>query len=285
MLVERGAFHSGIFGLAPGESVERELSWSTRSIPAGLSDDGRMLLINERKSDLSPAGGAFYLRKTDGSPAVKLGEGTANGLSADGKWVLARSSDSEKNLQLVPTGIGTPVTIEEPGFETVQAARLFPDGKRLLILGAEPGRKPRLYVQELPSGKPRPITERWFGSSRISPTGDWIVARGDSADDLFLVPTDGGEPRIIPGTKDLIPLRWTADGKFLFAGVIGSFPMRVVRVEVATGKRERWKDLAPSERMGVSGINQVFLTPDGKSYVYSYNRMAISDLYVVEGVK
>jgi hypothetical protein len=284
VLVERGAGHAGIFGLAPGETVERELSWSNLSIPAGLSDDGRTLLINERKGAPWGPAVAFYLRKTDGSPAVKLGEGSAIGLSADGKWVLKRSSDSEKNLLLVPTGIGTPVTIEEPGFETVEAATLFPDGKRILILGAEPGRKPRLYVQELPSGKPRPITERGgFGISRISPTGDWIVARGDSVEDLSLVPTAGGEPRTIPGTKDLTPIRWTADGRFLFASVIGSFPARVVRVEVATGKRELWKDLAPSDPS--LDIGHVFLTPDGKSYAYVYTRITTSDLYVVEGLK
>ena len=89
----------------------------------------------------------------------------------------------------------------------------------------------------------------------------------------------------ILGTRDLHPIGWTADGRFLFAQVIGSFPARVVRVEVATGKRERWKDLAPSERMGVDSSSQVFLTPDGKSYVYMYTRMAISDLFVVEGLK
>jgi hypothetical protein len=285
VLVERGVAHSGILGLAPGETLERELTWFGGSVPAGLSADGRTLLFNEW-GGLPPWGPAlaFYLRKTDGSPAVRLGEGTAIALSADGKWVLARSSDSEKNLRLVPTGIGTPVTIEEPGFERVENAALFPDGKRLLILGAEPGGKSRLYVRELPSGKPRPITERVFGvaGEAISPAGDWIVARGDQGDDLYLVPTAGGEPRTIPGTEDLTPRRWTADGRFLFAQVRGSRPARVVRVEVATGKRERWKDLAPSERTGVFSF---FLTPDGKSYVYGYQRITTSDLYAVEGLK
>jgi hypothetical protein len=271
----------GILGLAPGEAGERELTWFGMSSPQGLSDDGRTLLIQE---DLGLP--TYYLRKTDGSPAVKLGEGRAIDLSADGRWVLAQSPDSEKNLVLVPTGTGTPVTIEEPGFETVGAAALFPDGKRMLIRGAEPGRKPRLYVQELPSGKPRPITERgfYFPGRGMSPAGDWFAVRGDIAEDLSLVPTAGGEPRTIPGTKDLGPVGWTPDGRFLFASVIGSFPARVVRVEVATGKREPWKDLAPSDQ-SITGIGNVFLTPDGKSYVYGYRRVQVSDLFVVEGLK
>ncbi len=99
------------------------------------------------------------------------------------------------------------------------------------------------------------------------------------------MPTGGGEPRAIPETKDLRPIRWTSDGKFLFAKVANSVPARVVRVEVATGKRESWKDLAPSDPTRLMGINSVFMTPDGKSYVYGYQRAQISDLYVVEGLK
>ena len=286
VLVERSVSFSGILGLAPGEAGERELSWFGSSFPIGLSADGRTFLSNE-SSEVGGPIDAYYLRKTDGSPAVKLGEGIAIALSEDGKWVLASSSGSAKNMLLVPTGTGTPVTIEEPDLEGVLAATLFPDGKRLLLLGVEPGHKPRLYVQEIPSGKPRPITERlfWIAPQAISPAGDWIVARRDSAEGLFLVPTGGGEPRAIPGTKDLRPIRWAPDGKFLFAKVLGSVPARVVRVEIATGKRESWKDLAPPDRTRLMGINNVFLTPDGKSYVYGYQRAQISDLFVVEGLK
>ena len=286
VLVERFVGYWGIIGLAPGETVERELSWFGESIPKGLSDDGRTLLLDGSGGATGHAGD-FYLRKTDGSPAVRLGEGSAIELSADGKWVLTRAPDSEKDLVLVPAGTGAPVALEELGFERVEAATLFPDGKRILLAAAEPGRKPRLYVQELPSGKARPITERTFGitGKPISPAGDWIVARGDSADDLFLVPTDGGEPRTIPGTKDLTPIRWTPNGRFLFARVQQGVPARVVRVEVATGKRERWTDLALSGPSGSPAINRVYLTPDGTSYVYGYTRAQTSDLYVVEGLK
>ena len=49
----------------------------------------------------------FYLRGTDGSPAVKLGEGDAQDLSPDGKWVLVRQADATK-LALVPAGTGVP---------------------------------------------------------------------------------------------------------------------------------------------------------------------------------
>ncbi|HEX6906463.1 MAG TPA: hypothetical protein VF154_07655 [Terriglobales bacterium] len=47
-----------------------------------------------------------YVRKTDGSPAVLLGEGAAVALSPDGKWVVAQSPGSPAQLRLLPTGVG-----------------------------------------------------------------------------------------------------------------------------------------------------------------------------------
>ncbi|MGH9363944.1 MAG: protein kinase domain-containing protein, partial [Thermoanaerobaculia bacterium] len=97
VLVERYGSQPGILGLAPGEVKERSLSWFDGSSPAGLSDDGTTMLINEF-GEATGRTGAYYLRKTDGSPAVRLGEGSANELSPDGKWVLTRAPASESNL-------------------------------------------------------------------------------------------------------------------------------------------------------------------------------------------
>ncbi len=286
ILAERYGSQPGIFGLAPGQTRERDLSWFDGSHPVGLSDDGLALLINE-SGDAAGRTGAYYLRKTDGSPAVKLGQGEALGLSADGKWVLARHSDSRTNLVLQPTGTGTPIAVDESSFESVGDATLFPDGKRLLLAAAEPGKKRRLYVQELPSGKPRPITDRafGFGNRSLSPDGRWIAAYGDWSEDMLLLPVEGGNPRTVPESKDLDLIRWTADGKAYFAVLLGSIPARVFRVDVATGRREDWKELAPPERAGIIDIGPGFLTPDGKSYVYGYSRAATSDLYVIEGLR
>ena len=79
------AAQPGIVALAGGRRrAERELSWFDRSALAGLSDDGTTILINE-SGDAAGAAGAYYVRRTDGSPAVKLGEGQGIDLSADGR--------------------------------------------------------------------------------------------------------------------------------------------------------------------------------------------------------
>jgi Tol biopolymer transport system component len=286
VLVERYGSQPGILGLAPGETRERDLSWFDGSSPAGLSNDGRILLINE-SGDAAGRGGTYYLRKTDGSPAVRLGEGTALDLSADGKWALAHAADSPESMVLQPTGTGTPISIGRAGFEGARRGWIFPDGKRLLIAANEPGRKRRFYVQDIPSGKPRAISTEGPDSTGhpISPDGRWVVGFRDWAEDLFLFPTEGGEQRTIPDTKALDPICWSPDGKFLIATETGTIPARVVRIDIATGSREHWKDLAPPELGGVIGVGPVWMTPDGRSYVYGYARAATSDLYLVEGLK
>ena len=60
--------------------------------------------------------------------------------------------------------------------------------------------------------------------------------------------------------------------------------MRVDRLDVATGRREPWKELAPADLAGVAGVTNIVLTPDARSYAYTYVRR-LSNLYLVEGLK
>jgi hypothetical protein len=55
-------------------------------------------------------------------------------------------------------------------------------------------------------------------------------------------------------------------------------------VDPSTGKRELWKDLSPSDSAGVYSVAPPRIAPDGKAYVYSYNRI-LSDLFVAEGIR
>ena len=86
-LLMRDTERLSIWGLAPGETKERDLSWLEWSFPGDLSPDGKHLLLSEQ----GLGGGSLYLacmRGTDGSPVVRLGEGFAAEFSPDGKWAL-----------------------------------------------------------------------------------------------------------------------------------------------------------------------------------------------------
>ena len=75
VLLTRGNDRAGMLGLPPGQAKERDLSWLDWSVPGSLSADGTMVLFQESGEGGGPKY-ATYLRNTDGSPAIRLGEGS-----------------------------------------------------------------------------------------------------------------------------------------------------------------------------------------------------------------
>lgn len=74
------------------------------------------------------------------------------------------------------------------------------------------------------------------------------------------------------------------DGRVLYVSRPEGLPAKIFRLDMATGERVLWKEIAPSDPAGVFGIDPILLTRDGKAYVYSYRRL-LTDLYLVEGLK
>ncbi len=289
LLVSRTDWRREIVGRAPGASREQNLSWMDWSWPRDLSDDGRRVLFEEQNRG---EGGNYliYMRDTDGSPAVRLGAGHALALSPDGKWALSFVEHGDGggagDLVLLPTGAGESKTL--PGSAILyDFAAFFPDGGRVLAAGREPGRINRLYVIDLADGRPRPISPEgvsWISARAVSPDGRLIVARAADGS-LSLYPIDGGDGRAVPGAApgDL-PIRWTPDGRGLFVHGSTALPARVEIIDVATGKRSLFRELAPPEPAGVLAVSPVYLSADASAYVYSYRRV-LDTLWVVEGVR
>ena len=63
-----------------------------------------------------------------------------------------------------------------------------------------------------------------------------------------------------------------------------AWTMRVVTVDLNTGKRELFKEIEPPDRSGILSLGPIQITPDGKTYVYGFTRR-LSDLYVVEDLR
>ncbi len=282
ILLERYHPRRGIIVHPPGSAGERDLTWFDLSDLVDLSADGSTVLFTERSAAAGKAG-AFFLRKTDGSPAVKLGDGIAYALSPDGQSVLARP-DGSPGLVLVPTGAGTPVPLARGEIETPIGGMFFPDGKRIMIGGAPANGSPRWYSQEIPGGTPRVFGAEGFGTSgkSISPDGRFVVVFRDWQEDLFALPLAGGPPRPIPNTKQLDPVGWTPDGRSIFAQETNSLPARILRIDVATGTRTPYETLSAASIPTVISIRNPLLTADGRGYAFGYSSASSSDLYVVE---
>ncbi len=288
VLVSHHVIRREMMARAPGGPRERDLSWLDYSFASGLSDDGSTVFFAEN-GEGGGAGYSLYLRKTDGSPAVRLGEGAAMALSPDRRWALGNQNYTSETptLVLLPTGVGDARALPRNGINT-HAAAFFPDGRRLLLTGTDSSRTTRVYVQDVETGATKPVgpdgTRFSLPSNPITPDGRAAVLReADGNQRLFAV--DGGEGRPIPGlTQDDQPIRWSADGRSLFVYRPGELPARVVRLDVVTGRRKDWLEVAPDDRAGVLAVTPVLLTPDGIGYVFGYRRV-LSDLYVIDGVK
>jgi hypothetical protein len=202
MLFDRRAQRREIVAVAAGMARERNLTWLDWSFPTGLSDDGKQILFDEQGAIAGSNGHPIYLRPSDGSPPALLGEGASFDLSPDGRWALTTSFPKSDELILLPTGPAAPRPLGKPGLN-YQWARFFPDGHRLLATANEPGRGPRLFVQEISGGKPRAISPEGltaFGYFPISPDGRSIAATGPDRR-IAIYSVEPAEPRPIPGSS------------------------------------------------------------------------------------
>jgi Tol biopolymer transport system component/predicted Ser/Thr protein kinase len=285
MLLERFSNRGEIECLAPGQAQKRSLSWLDSSWAADLSDDGKTLLIDEGGR------GETYLRGTDGSPAKRLGEGKPLSLSPDGKWVLALRPTSPPNLILLPGGVGETRVLQNKNFESYSFAEWLPDGKRFLFCGTERGHQSRLYVEDSASEEFHPISPEGIAlgfpipPAAVSPDGKWVFAEGNEGWALHPIEHDpASAPRPIAGLSNGdVPIGWTADGGSLFIQDDQENPARVYRLNLATGRKQPFRDFSPTDIAGIrASIVQV--TPDGKSWAYTYVR-TLSDLYLAEGLK
>ena len=273
---------NGRLGILYAEgSAQRDLAWFDASFAYDLSQDAKSLVFVELTSG-EGRNAAIYLRKTDGSPAVRLGYGNLPALSPDGKWVASvYYQPASSRLQLLPTGPGElrEVDLGDLHYESVE---WFPDGKRILFTGNQLGRPARSWMYDLDGGQAQPITPEGVRATRVSPDGRSFVVVGLRK--LLLGQIAGGEPKAVAGLQEgESVVRWSGDGRYLFLGRAEDGTLTVIRLEVGSGKREPWRVLKVPQN-GAEFIGQLALSPDGKAAVCTFQQ-DLSNLYLVTGLK
>ncbi|HVF50690.1 MAG TPA: protein kinase [Pyrinomonadaceae bacterium] len=276
---------TSIMALPPGDKRERDLSWLDWVGVNDLAADGRTFIFTQF-GEGSGTNYAVYLRKTDGSPAVRLGDGQAWGLSPDGKWVLAiLNTPSQIVLHQTRAGETRQLPrgpIERYGF----GANWMPDGKSVIFIGREQGHGMRCYVQEIEGGAlPRAVTPEGVTGRLVSPDGRFLIVNDPSGRKSLYALDGTGQTQAINGLEegeDVIG--WNTDSRALYVFRRGEMPVRVSRLDLASGDKEFWREVSPADTAGILAPPRIYLTPDGKSYVYQLARY-ISDLYFVEGLR
>jgi eukaryotic-like serine/threonine-protein kinase len=291
VLVSRNSIRINLACQLPGDVTEHDLSWGLAGTVRDLSADGRTLVFRELLgNDLRSTTAFTYRRPLDGSPAVRLGVGDPQSISPDAKWVLARLKDS---LILLPTGSGSVVDLPKGNLVRVSAGAWLSDSKRVVITGDAGNNRPQGYIQDIPSGIPRPITSEGVVLAAKAAVRENTSVLGRSGGRWALYPIEGGPAQPVPAIASTdIPIRWSDKGQVIYIvdntdgpGQPGRPTADVFRVDIVTGRRTHWKTLAPSDPVGVEiDRGSVVVAEDGRAYCYSFLRR-LGDLFVVDGLK
>ena len=279
MLLANHARRVGFCCIRPGETAPRELAWLDFSTPEALAADGNTVVFGDR-----PAGapGTAYLRKTDGSDAIRLGEGFPEDLSPDGSSVLVGVRAGAPHFALLPTGSGSSKSLPPGPLERIGEANFLPDGSHIVFGGSERDRRSRIYVQRLDDGSlPRPISpEGVLTDALATPDGRFVLGRSPAVGHA-LYPIDEGSSRPVPFVSaGDVPLQWSPDARYLYVRR-DSWPPEIHRIDTATGVRGAWRTVFPADPVGIDNILRILITPDGTSYCYDYARL-LTNLLVVD---
>ncbi|MGA7444161.1 MAG: hypothetical protein WBW82_18435, partial [Candidatus Sulfotelmatobacter sp.] len=273
----------GIRGIAPGAKEERELGWFGWSLLADMSRDGHKILFTEAGDGGGP-NYTVFLRDTDGSPPVRIGEGDAMSISPDGKWAIT-SPPKGGPLNLVPTGTGETRKITHDAI-TWGAVCWLPDGKRLLASGIESGHGARDYIIDIASGDAKAITPEGVVGVHLAPDGRSTAVLGSDGK-WGIWPLEGGGIRPIPGLDSLYHvIGWSLGGESVYAVSNRAIEKteKVYKVNASTGKMELWKTFGEGTAAGIRNVGGLRVSGDGTACAYIY-AITLSQAYVVTGLQ
>ena len=268
-----------------GSQRDRNLSWLDWSFLSGISPDGSRIVFEEQAGGRPTASvtGSVYVRRLDGSPAVRLAEGSARSFSPDSASIGVQPPGANY-LEIVPIRVGTARRVSLGDLEECVWWDWTPDGKQMIVWGHQAGGANRHFAIVLDGSQPlRAVsTEGSKFQYAIAPDSQALVTL-TAEDRLTIFPFDGSDPQAVRGAEGDRPLQWSTDGASIFVYKPGRLEVSIDRIELSSGARSPWQLVRPDDPAGIMDIFPVVITRDGASYAYSYRRF-MSDLYIVEGL-
>ena len=232
-----------------------------------MSADGRFISIYEAGEVYALENSSLaYYRATDGSPAVRLGVGTA-AISPDGKWVLLASNHARPNLplQLRPIGPGNARDLSTPGLIAFDHYTWSDDGRQVVYESQTDQNQWNVYKQAVAGGAPVLVkTDARAAYPMLSPNED-TVARRDGRVGISLYREKESQPSEVRAAfENEYPIRFVKDGKALLVAEQTGGVLALTVIDLASGHREPWKRIPDAYN---SSSNQFFVaTPDLKYY-------------------
>jgi hypothetical protein len=276
-LVTRDDQAHGLIGRAPALAADRDLSWLDSSILPVVSADGQSVAF----TDIS--GGAQYavmLRKTDGSPAVRLGDGSAVAISRDARWVIGEIVTTPAQFWLYPAGAGDARRLNWTRLQSITSVAFFPGDTLLFVCGTPAGKSARCYRSPLDASALEPMTPEGVDAGLLGPDGSSVLVRGKAGYAIYRAA--GGAPAPVTGMGADSVIRWSPDGRALW--VQSGTPSRpqVEQVDVSTVRRRPLLTIDAPATVFTSA--RLSVADDPRSYVYE-TRKWFSLLFTFSGMR
>jgi hypothetical protein len=266
-----------------GSNQERDLSWLSYSYGPRLSRDGSEVLF----TDLSEESGndySVYVRKSDGSPAIRLtGGGYGTDISPDGKWaIVLLPDDPAHRLQIVPVGPGQARALQWDGMKP-RWAQWFPDGHRILLIASQSGEQ-SVYLTDVDGSTPKRLSPGDAPYAAVAPDGQSFISTVDR--EAFVIRSlSDGSSKPIPGIQDgEQPIGW-ADSKHVFVQPPTATGQNIYKLDIESGRRELWQAITPKDATGLRPMNvPIAITPDGRWMAFGW-RTQLGQLYSSDTLK
>jgi len=271
----------GVRARVPGAAGERDLSWLGSSGARSLSADGRQLLMVDVGQRSGPSYGVV-LRATDGSQPMRLGTGSAERLSPDGRWAAAIVA-TPPEVVLYPTGAGTARRLGAGRFDPISSVQWFPDGQHLLVCGTETGKLPRCYRTDLDGTDFTPLTDEGVRAS-LAPDGiTMLLTMADGRVEAGRLGESATRVVAAMSSADRV-VGWSRDSKAVFVQRGFEVPVEVARVDLTTGARVAAGSIAPEGIGAPATVLVADWVDEGSAYAYNYTSVP-SVLFVVTGAR
>jgi Tol biopolymer transport system component len=266
-----------------GSTEERDLSWLDAPALPFLTPDGSEILFTDQ-SGQAGNGYAVYMRKRDGSPAVRIGAGGfGTALTADGKWaIILLPGDPKGRVQIVPLGPGQTKILHWDGFEPGWAG-WFPDGQHILLYAVHSGNA-GLFITDVNGAAPKLVSPGNTPWAEVAPDGHSCFGRLNGV--WVVRPIPEGDAKPIHGIQpEDFPIAWASDTKHIFVQLPTPTGLSIYKIDIDSGQRDLWQVLKPKEQVGLARISlPTGITPDGRWMAFTYGT-TLGQLYRSDTLK
>ena len=219
----------------------------------------------------------------DGEP-VQVAEGCYPQLSPDGKSVICLERTQSATVIVVtpiPSGLTRRYSLDSG--RKYHSAEFGGTMDRFIVHLIDDDCGLHSHVLDIPSGRWTPVPGKRY-ITQVAPHADWGVVPGGS--ELRIANLRTGEMRSICSLRTgWSPVRWSTNAQELFVFEPGDdfATGNVSRINIQSREQNPWLTLHPSDNVGAYLLKWLDVTPDGRSYAYTYQQ-DLSDLYILDGL-